>query len=56
MACPLGGGCADVLTSEYANFLGVVPLPVLGEWACCAAARWRWRWRCCCSALLMAGI
>jgi uncharacterized membrane protein len=29
-ACPLTGGCADILTSDYSNLFGVVPLAVVG--------------------------
>ena len=31
VACPLSGGCASVLNSEYAQLFGVVPLSALGQ-------------------------
>lgn len=43
VACPLAGGCADVLNSEYAKFMGVVPLPCLGE---CSHCRFHNPWGC----------
>lgn len=30
VVCPLSGGCAEILTSEYSNLLGVVPISALG--------------------------
>lgn len=29
-ACPLSGGCANILTSEYANLFGALPLAFVG--------------------------
>jgi len=30
IACPLNGGCSDVLNSSYASLFGSIPLPLLG--------------------------
>ncbi len=30
VACPVGGGCATVLTGEYSELFGVIPLSALG--------------------------
>ncbi|KAL4443444.1 hypothetical protein ABPG75_011181 [Micractinium tetrahymenae] len=29
-ACPLSGGCADILTSDYSNLFGTIPLAAVG--------------------------
>lgn len=42
-ACPLSGGCADILTSDYSNLFGVVPLAAVGLAAYAGMAALAWR-------------
>lgn len=42
-ACPLSGGCADILTSDYSNLFGTVPLSAVGLAAYAGVAALAWR-------------
>lgn len=42
-ACPLTGGCANILTSDYANLFGMVPLAAVGLAAYAGMGLLAWR-------------